>query len=98
MQVEVKCLLVAQRTRLTKRRGQSAGPDPWPSLILWTDRPNRRLKFKKRGELFIRAHTKRFPSPSSQDRARIVFDCRTVNDPAMMSSTIPPHVCLIKGN
>jgi hypothetical protein len=26
--------------------------------------------------------------PASQDRARIVFDCRTVNDPAMMSSTL----------
>jgi len=24
----------------------------------------------------------------AQDRARIVFDCRTANDPAMMSSTI----------
>jgi hypothetical protein len=51
--VEVKYLFVAQRTRLTKRRGQSAGPDPWPSLILWTDRSNRRLKFKKRRQQFI---------------------------------------------
>ena len=30
----------------------------------------------------------RIAFPASQDRARIIFDCRTVNDPASMSSTI----------
>jgi hypothetical protein len=34
--------------------------------------------------------------PASPDRARIVFDCRTVNDPAMMSSTISAHVFACK--
>src|SRR4029077_10754072 len=29
------------------------------------------------------------PAPASPDRARIVFDCRMTDDPAMMSSTIP---------
>jgi len=29
------------------------------------------------------------PWPAAQDRARIVFDCRMANDPAMMSSTNP---------
>jgi hypothetical protein len=27
-----------------------------------------------------------------QDRARIVFDCRTADDPVMMSSTIPARL------
>jgi hypothetical protein len=34
------------------------------------------------------------PRPASQDRARIVFDCRMTDDPAMMSSTNPAHVQL----
>jgi hypothetical protein len=28
----------------------------------------------------------------AQDRARIAFDCRTANDPASMSSTIPAQI------
>jgi len=29
--------------------------------------------------------------PASPDRARIVFDCRMTDDPAMMLSKIPTH-------
>src|SRR4029077_20235941 len=35
-------------------------------------------------------------SPAPQDRARIVFDCRIVNDPAMIPSTNPAHVYALK--
>jgi hypothetical protein len=31
------------------------------------------------------------PPPASQDRARIIFDCRMANDPAMMSPMNPAH-------
>jgi hypothetical protein len=33
--------------------------------------------------------------PASQDRARIVFDCRITDDPAMMSSTNSAHVYVL---
>jgi hypothetical protein len=33
--------------------------------------------------------------PTSPDRARIVSDCRMINDPAMMSSTISAHAYTI---
>ena len=49
--------------------------------------PNRRFKFQKRRQLFIRSHNETLSA--SQDRARIVFDCRMANDSAMMASTIP---------
>jgi hypothetical protein len=45
-------------------------------------RPDRRFKFQKRSQFFIRTHNETLSA--SQDRARIVFDCRMANDPAMM--------------
>jgi hypothetical protein len=52
--------------------------------------PNRRFQFQKRSQLFIRSHNE--PLPRRRDRARIVFDCRMVNDPANISSTISARV------
>jgi hypothetical protein len=46
---------------------------------------NRYFQFDKRSQLFIRTHNETLSA--SQDRARIVFDCRMIDDPAMMSST-----------
>jgi hypothetical protein len=43
---------------------------------------NRRFEFQKRGQLLIRVHNETLSV--SQDRARIVFDCRMANDRAMI--------------
>jgi hypothetical protein len=43
---------------------------------------DRRFEFQKRSQLFIRSHNETLSA--SQDRARIVFDCRITDDPAMM--------------
>jgi hypothetical protein len=48
-------------------------------------RANRRFQFQKGRQLSSARITK---LSAAQDRASIVFDCRIVNDPAMMSSTI----------
>ena len=46
-----------------------------------------RFQFDKRGQLFIRTHNESLSinASAAQDRARIVFDCRVVNDPAMIN-------------
>jgi hypothetical protein len=45
------------------------------------------FKFQKRRQLFIGTHNETLPA--SQDRARIVSDCQTADDPAMI--TVSPH-------
>ena len=42
-----------------------------------------RFQFKKRGQLFIRTHNETLSA--SEDRARILFDFHTANDPAMIN-------------
>jgi hypothetical protein len=51
---------------------------------------DRRSKFYKRSQLFICSHNESISIDASdaQDRARIISDCRTANDAAMISSTI----------
>jgi hypothetical protein len=75
-----------------------------PPFFYALDCPNRRFKFEKRSQLFIRTHneslsvTMRVSNPDRSaslahaDRVKIVLDCRTVNDQPPMSSTIPAHV------
>jgi hypothetical protein len=54
---------------------------------------DRARRLERLQNLFKHALTRRhliqspLPAPSSQVRARIVFDCQVVNDPAMMSLT-----------
>jgi hypothetical protein len=47
--------------------------------------PNRRFQYHKRSQEFIRTHNETLSV--SQGRARIVFDCRMADNPAMMLST-----------
>jgi hypothetical protein len=44
---------------------------------------NRRFQFHKRSQLFIRSHNETLSA--SHDRARIVFDCQTAHDLAMIN-------------
>jgi len=73
VQVEVKCLLVAQRTRLTKRRGQSAGPDSMARFDFYglTVRIADSSSINALNFSFART-TKRFPSPRCASAIQIV--------------------------
>ena len=50
------------------------------------------LKTKSSSRIHDSFMTNPQTSPAAQDRARIVFDCETANDPASISSTISVQV------